>query len=50
MTILRQYQDKLEAVAHALLEQETLSAKEFNDIFPSPVEKRTGTPLLTTAA
>jgi cell division protease FtsH len=48
MTILRQYQDKLEAVAKALLEKETLSAKEFNDIFPAPVEKRSGTPLVTT--
>ena len=45
--LLTQYRDKLEAVSEALLEKETLTAEEFNTIFPSPVEKKSGTPLLT---
>ncbi len=42
--ILKEYRDKLEAVAQRLLEVETLSRDEFEQIFPSPVTKRSGTP------
>ncbi len=44
--ILTQYRDKLDAVANKLLEVETITRKEFEEIFPPPVEKRSGTPLL----
>jgi len=44
--ILTQYRDKLDAVANKLLEVETISRQEFEEIFPPPVEKRSGTPLL----
>lgn len=47
--ILNQYRDKLDAVANRLLEAETISKKEFEEIFPSPVEKKSGTPLLLSA-
>jgi cell division protease FtsH len=42
--ILKEYRDKLEAVAQRLLEVETLNREEFEQIFPSPVTKRSGTP------
>ena len=42
--ILTQYRDKLEAVAERLLEAETLSRAEFEELFPSPVKKNGGTP------
>ena len=42
--ILKEYRDKLDAVATKLLEVETLSRDEFEEIFPSPVTKRSGTP------
>jgi cell division protease FtsH len=45
MELLTQHKDKLEAVADALLEKETITAEEFNAIFPAPVEKTSGTPL-----
>lgn len=45
--ILIQYRDKLDAVAEALMEVETLTRQEFEDIFPAPVTKRVGgTPVL----
>lgn len=43
---LIQYQDKLVEVANRLIEVETLSREEFEKIFPSPVTKKSGTPLL----
>ncbi len=43
--ILRQYQDKLDAVAERLLEAETISKEEFERIFPPPVPKTSGTPV-----
>lgn len=43
--ILTQYRDKLDAVAERLLEVETLSRTEFEEIFPSPVKKNGGTPV-----
>ena len=42
--ILKQYHKELDEVAEKLLEFETLSAKEFYDIFPTPVEKTGGIP------
>ena len=42
--ILTQYREKLDAIAERLLEVETLSRDEFEQIFPSPVEKRIYTP------
>jgi cell division protease FtsH len=43
--ILTQYSDKLDAVATRLLEVETLSREEFEELFPLPVEKNGGTPV-----
>jgi cell division protease FtsH len=43
--ILRQYQEKLDAVAERLLEVETISREEFERIFPPPVPKVSGTPV-----
>ncbi len=44
-SILNQYKDKLDAVAHRLMEVETINKEEFEEIFPSPVEKNGGTPV-----
>jgi cell division protease FtsH len=44
-TILREYRDKLDAVAERLLEVETISRDEFETIFPPPITKKSGTPL-----
>ncbi len=43
--ILEQYRDKLDAVANRLLEVETITREEFEEIFPPPVPKRSGTPV-----
>jgi cell division protease FtsH len=43
--ILMEYRDKLDAVAHRLLEVETIGREEFEDIFPPPVKKTSGTPI-----
>ncbi len=42
--ILNQYRKELDEIAEKLLEVETLTAKEFTEIFPSPVEKTGGIP------
>jgi cell division protease FtsH len=44
-SIVRQYRDYLDAVAHRLIEVETLSREEFEVIFPPPVAKTSGTPI-----
>jgi cell division protease FtsH len=44
-SILTQYSDKLDAVAKRLLEVETISREEFEELFPLPVEKNGGTPV-----
>jgi cell division protease FtsH len=44
--ILSDYRDRLDAVAQKLLEEETVSREEFEEIFPSPVVKNGGTPAL----
>jgi cell division protease FtsH len=46
--ILIQYRQKLDEVAARLLETETLSREEFEKLFPPPVPKRSGTPVITT--
>jgi len=46
LAILKQYREQLDAVANRLIEVETLSREEFERIFPSPVEKTTGTPVI----
>jgi cell division protease FtsH len=43
--ILNQYREKLDNVADRLLEVETLTREEFEEIFPSPVTKNSGTPI-----
>jgi len=43
--ILRQYEDKLHAVAQRLLEVETINREEFEAIFPPPFPKRSHTPV-----
>ncbi len=45
--ILKEYREKLDAVAQRLLEVETISRDEFEKIFPPPVTKRSGTPRLS---
>jgi cell division protease FtsH len=42
--ILTEYKDKLDKIAEKLLEVETLTRDEFLKIFPTPVEKNSGTP------
>lgn len=49
-SILTKYRDKLDTIANRLLEVETISKEEFEEIFPAPVEKKSGTPLLLTNA
>jgi cell division protease FtsH len=44
--ILVQYREKLDAVARRLLEVETISHEEFEQIFPTPVPKNGGTPVV----
>lgn len=44
--ILKEYRDKLDAVAEKLLEVETLSREEFEAIFPPPVPKSSGVPMV----
>jgi cell division protease FtsH len=44
-SILTRYRDKLDAVAHRLMDVETINREEFEEIFPSPVEKNGGTPV-----
>lgn len=45
-SILTQYRENLDAVAHRLLEVETMSRQEFEAIFPPPEPKKSGTPQL----
>jgi cell division protease FtsH len=44
--ILTDYRDKLDEVAERLLEVETITRDEFEEIFPAPVTKNGGTPVL----
>ncbi len=44
--ILIEYRDKLDAVAQRLLEVETISREEFERLFPPPVPKRSGVPMM----
>ncbi len=46
LSILREYRDKLDAIANKLLEVETLTREEFEKIFPPPIPKKSGTPQL----
>jgi len=46
--ILTQYKDKLILIAEKLLEKETLSKTEFEELFPTPNVKTNGTPEITT--
>ncbi len=41
-SLLTKYEDKLHTIAQKLLEVETLTREEFEEIFPPPVEKRIG--------
>jgi cell division protease FtsH len=49
ISIVNQYRDKLDNVAHRLLEVETITREEFEEIFPPPVPKNSGTPIPQTA-
>jgi cell division protease FtsH len=44
--ILQEHRDKLDLVANRLLEVETIGREEFEQLFPPPYPKRSGTPLL----
>lgn len=46
--ILREHRDALDRVASRLLEVETISREEFEQLFPAPVAKRRSTPVLVT--
>ena len=48
-SIVNQYRDKLDDVAHRLLEVETITRDEFEEIFPPPTPKNSGTPVPQTA-
>jgi cell division protease FtsH len=48
-SIVNQYRDMLDNVADRLLEVETLTRDEFEEIFPPPVPKKSGTPALQSA-
>jgi cell division protease FtsH len=50
LSILREYRDKLEAVAQRLLEAENITREEFEAIFPPPFPKKSGTPQLPASA
>ncbi len=43
--ILTQHRDKLDAIAHRLMEVETINREEFEELFPTPVAKNGGTPV-----
>jgi cell division protease FtsH len=47
--ILTQYRDKLDAVALRLIDVETINREEFEELFPTPVEKNGGTPIPVSA-
>ena len=42
--ILKEYREKLDAIANKLLEVESLTREDFEKIFPPPVPKKSGTP------
>ena len=44
--ILTKHRKKLDEVANRLLEVETISRKEFDKIFPPPIEKNSGVPTI----
>jgi len=44
-SIVIQYRDKLDTVAQRLLEVESITREEFEEMFPTPVEKNSGTPI-----
>ena len=44
VNMLKKYRDKLDSVANRLLEIETLTREEFEEIFPPPHPKKSGTP------
>jgi len=44
-SIVNQYRDKLDTVAQRLLEVETITREEFEEMFPTPVVKNSGTPI-----
>jgi cell division protease FtsH len=46
ITVLTEYRDKLDLVALRLLEVETISRSDFEELFPSPIEKKGATPAL----
>jgi cell division protease FtsH len=43
---LTKYKAQLNKIAKKLIEVETLSRDEFEKLFPTPVKKRSGTPML----
>jgi cell division protease FtsH len=49
VSIIIEYRDKLDSVAQRLLEVETITRDEFEEIFPTPVPKNSGTPEPQTA-
>ncbi|MGE5224272.1 MAG: ATP-dependent zinc metalloprotease FtsH [Omnitrophica WOR_2 bacterium] len=44
-SVLIEYRDKLDAIASRLMEVETLSREEFEELFPPPITKKSGTPI-----
>lgn len=46
LSLLQQYRQKLDEIAQRLLEMETLSREEFEEIFPPPTPKKGATPVM----
>ncbi len=47
--ILKKYKDELNSLAKKLLEQETISKEELDEIFPVPIAKTAGVPVVNNA-
>lgn len=45
-SILKKYRKELDAVANALIENESINREEFEALFPPPMDKKSGTPQL----
>jgi cell division protease FtsH len=49
-SMLKKYREQLDAVAQKLLEVESITREEFEQIFPSPAGKKSGTPQVSPSA
>jgi cell division protease FtsH len=49
-SLIKKYRKQLDAVAQKLLEVESITREEFEQIFPSPLGKKSGTPQVAAGA